>query len=402
MNKFLDFFRISTKNLLKRRLRSWLTMVGIFIGIAAVVALISLGEGLQASIDAEFKELGTDKIIISPAGSIFGAGGVNALSEDDIDLLQGVRGVESAAGYLFTTAQIEVGDEIFYYIVAGFPTDPEQLELMLDFYDLAEGRMLRKGENKKAVIGHDYAFSPAFEKNVDVGDKITIKDETFDIVGRFERIGNAADDRTVVIPMDTARDLLGIDERIDSIFVKAKAGSQPAEVAQRIEREMRRDRDQKEGEEDFSVQTFDEFLESFLSIINIVTTFLAFIAAISLLVGGIGIMNTMYTAVIERTKEIGIMKAIGAKNSDVLTLFLIESGMLGMAGGLIGVIIGAVFSTVAATIATAAGGFTLKASFPLWLVGGAFLFSFLVGCLAGFVPAYQASRKHPVDALRYG
>ncbi len=142
-------------------------------------------------------------------------------------------------------------------------------------------------------------------------------------------------------------------------------------------------------------------MESFQVILNIIQIFLIGIAAISLVVGGIGIMNTMYTSVLERTKEIGIMKSIGAKNSDILIIFLIESGILGLIGGLIGIILGMSFSKLIELGAKLAGYGMIQVSFPLLLILGTLLFSFLIGTISGVLPARQASKLKPVDALRY-
>ena len=401
-DKFKDFLGIALNGITKRRMRSWLTMVGIFIGIAAVIALIGLGQGLQRTVNAEFEKLGTDKVIISPAGSIFGAGGVDALTEHDIKLIKKIKGVDSVTGYLFSTAQVAWKDEQYWPIVMGISPEKDQLKLIEEMYPIEKGRWFGHGEKNKAVIGYDYAHSTAFKKPLEVGDKFTINGEDFDVVGMLEKVGNSQDDRTVIVPIDTARTLLGVPNRLDSIIVKVKADTTPEEVAATIEREMRKDRGQKPGEEDFNVQTFKDVIKSFLVILDIVTTVLAGIAGISLLIGAIGIMNTMYTSVLERTKEIGIMKAIGATNGDVLTLFLIESGLLGLAGGIIGILLGVGIASLTAYLAQTLGGFEyLKAHFSLLLIGGSLFFSFAIGVLSGVLPARKAARKNPVDSLRY-
>ncbi|MEK6820731.1 MAG: FtsX-like permease family protein, partial [Nanoarchaeota archaeon] len=164
----------------------------------------------------------------------------------------------------------------------------------------------------------------------------------------------------------------------------------------------RKERGEKEGQETFSVQTSSQLLESFNSIFAVVQAVFVGIAAISLIVGGIGIMNTMYTAVLERTKEIGTMKAVGAKNSDILLIFLFESGLLGLVGGAIGIGLGIGIGKAVEIIAQQQLGTPfLRASFSLTLILGALLFSFVVGSVSGVLPALQASRLKPADALRY-
>ncbi len=402
-SKLHDYLQISLKSIFNRKLRSWLTMVGIFIGIAAVVALSSLGIGLQHFINAEFEELGVDKIFIMPGGAIFGAGGVDALTHDDVDLISKVRGVETVGGFMFSTARVEWKDELWWNVVMGVSDDPEEQSAVLTSnYAVKFGRPIKKGEKYKAIIGYDYSHSKDFKKPLNIGDKVYINGYKFDVVGALDKVGNKADDRTIIIPVDTARELFGVPTRLDSIIVKTNSGEDPALVAERIERAMRRDRGQDEGEEDFAVQTAQDFLDSLMKIIGIVIGTVLLIAFISLLVGAVGIMNTMYTAVLERTQEIGVMKAIGARNSDVLYLFLFESGMLGLTGGVIGLLMGVGLALLASYLAQTLGGFELlKASFPVYLIIGSLVFSFVVGVLSGILPAKQAAMKNPVDSLRY-
>jgi putative ABC transport system permease protein len=177
-------------------------------------------------------------------------------------------------------------------------------------------------------------------------------------------------------------------------------GADPDTVAEKIKSRLRSYRNVKVDEEDFTVQTFQNMIESFKTVLNIVTIVLSGIAAISLIVGGIGIMTTMYTSVIERTRQIGIMKAIGARNENILMIFMFESGFLGLVGGMIGVVIGIIASILAEVLVKYyIPEFTVYLGFDLVL--GALAFSFIVGCVSGFMPSYQAAHMKPVDALRY-
>ena len=183
---------------------------------------------------------------------------------------------------------------------------------------------------------------------------------------------------------------------------KPKTGFDVTSVADGIERKLLQIKNEKQDQETFIVQTSEQLLTSFTNIFNIVQGVLVGIAAISLLVGGIGIMNTMYTSVLERTKEIGTMKAVGAKNSDILQIFLFESGLLGLVGGAIGVAMGVGLGKGVQYIATAALGTNLlQASITFPLIAGALAFSFIIGSLSGILPALQAARLKPADALRY-
>ena len=198
------------------------------------------------------------------------------------------------------------------------------------------------------------------------------------------------------------KDLLDIDNEYDLIVAKVKDKDQIEIVSEEIERKLMNDRNEKVGEETFTVETPIQSLASVNVILNIINLIVVGIAAISLLVGGIGIANTMYTSVLERTKEIGIMKAVGARNEDVLWIFLIESGLLGLVGGIIGVILGIVASKGIEYVAlTQLNTTLLQVSTPPFLIIGCLLFGFLVGAVSGSIPAIQASKTNVVDALRH-
>jgi putative ABC transport system permease protein len=215
-------------------------------------------------------------------------------------------------------------------------------------------------------------------------------------------MGSKHDDEAIWIPLETTKEIYNTEEYY-AIMARVKDNYIPGDVAENIKEKLRKHRNVKEGEEDFTVQTSQELLDSVGVILDAVQWFLIGIAAISLLVGGIGIMNTMYTSVLERTREIGVMKAIGARNGDITILFLIEAGVLGMAGGLIGCLLGVTLSkTVEILSAGALANSTLvKAYVSAELIAGALLLSFIVGCVSGVLPARQAANLKPVDALRY-
>jgi len=398
----IDYVKFAYRSIEKRRLRSYLTMIGIFIGIAAVVGLISLGEGLQESIEKQFEDIGVDKIIITPgAGSAQIAGGILAADkfyEGDLDLIRDVRGVEKAGGMIYKVSKVEYKNEIHYTFVIGMSEDIS----ISDFAtDIETGRDLRNGDRYKALIGYLIKEGELFEKGINIRNKIIIEDEEFEVVGSVSKIGNSQDDTQIYIPIETAKELFD-EEGFTNIILKTKSGFDPAKVAEEIEEELRDDRDLEEGEEDFTVQTFEQLMDTFGNILSVVQAVIVGIAAISLLVGGIGIMNTMYMTVLERTKEIGVMKATGARNSHILQIFLIESGIYGLIGGAIGVGIGVGLAKLTEFIAVRfLNTNLLQAHLSLELILGALIFSFVVGAISGIAPAYQASKLKPVEALHY-
>ena len=399
-----DYFKLAINGIIQKGARSGLTMIGIFIGIAAVVSLISLGQGLQDAINEQFEMMGSNAMIIMAGSGFISMGGAaTPMTEYDLDLIKKVRGVDVAGGFISKIAKVEFDDEVKYTWVSGYPQDESKKIIEeIGSYGIDKGRDMKKTDRYKAVIGSMVASGDVFEKAVDVGDTVVINDQKFRVVGIYNPFGNPDDDSAIGIPLETARELFDEPDELFVIMARNKDGFDTAEVAEDIKEKLRKDRGLDEGEEDFMVQTYDQLKESAGVILDIVKWFLVGIAAISLMVGGIGIMNTMYTSVLEKTKEIGVMKAIGARNSDIQLIFLVESGTLGLVGGLIGCIIGISLSKGVEIIAADQLNTTLlKAYVSPELILGALAFSFLVGCASGVFPARQAAQLKPVDALRY-
>ncbi len=400
-----DYFKLSVRSLRRRKVRSWLTMLGIFIGIAAVVSLVSLSQGMQEAINEQFQKIGANRIIIGAGGGSYGpfAGGISTgkLTDKDLSLVRKVEGVEFATGVLSKTARVEFDDKVSFVSIFGVDTDSETRKYVegISFFEVGKGRQFRQGERNSAIVGYT-ASEDFFPKKVEVNDNLKIEGELFDVVGIQKKAGTGVHDSIIRIPLSTAREMFSEPEELSTIFVYVAPGFEPASVGDTIKEEMRQDRDLDEGEEDFTVQTSEEVIGTFKTILALLQAFLIGIAMISLVVGGIGIMNTMYMSVIERTREIGIMKSVGARNKDVLLIFLLESGLLGLAGGAVGTAIGMAISKGVEVAAASTGIDLLKITFNPAIIIGALAFSFFVGAISGTLPALQAARLKPVDALR--
>ena len=399
-----DYFVIALGSLRKRFLRTSLTMLGIFIGIASVVALISLGQGMQDAINAQFASVGTDKIIVQGSSAGFGPPGQNAagiVDKHDLKLVRQIAGVKRAAGRLLRSSTVEYADGIKVTFAASIPEESDDRDLVIEANNIkvAEGRLLKSTDSKKVMVGNNLWTREVFPKPVALGSKLMVNGVQFEVIGLLQKIG-AGRDSAIMMNEHDMRELLNEPEQFSAVVAQVDAGVKPSDVAERVLRAIRRDRHQKEGFEDVTVSSSEDLINSVNTILGVVQAVFIGIAAISLFVGGIGIMNTMYTSVLERTRDIGIMKAIGAKNSDILWIFLLESGLLGMAGGAIGVLIGIGLSKLVEIGARGAIGNVLKASFPVTLIVGALLFSFFVGMISGVLPARQASKLPPVEALR--
>lgn len=402
-----DYFKLAYKSARQRKLRSWLTMIGIFIGIAAVVALISLSQGLQTAVEQQFVQLGSDKLVVQAAGFGFGPPGTGVadpLTEDDEDEIKKVKGVEQVVGRLIRTAKVKYKDEIKYPHVVSMPDggDSQEMDLVVEAnnYKIEKGRMLKKGDKYKIVVGSEFV-EDYYDRPFELKDRVTIQGQDFRVVGILKKSGNPQQDLSMLVPESALREILDLDDELDIILLKVKSEEDVPFVEERVKKALRKSRDLEEGKEDFTVETPGQIIATLTSIIAVIQGVLVGIASISLVVGGIGIMNTMYTAVVERTKEIGIMKALGARRRRILLLFMIESGFLGLFGGAIGVVLGMSISKMIELVAAQIYGTNLiQADFNLFVIFGALMFAFTIGGLSGVFPARQAAILKPVDALR--
>jgi putative ABC transport system permease protein len=382
-------------------------MLGIFIGIAAVVSLISLGQGMQDAINSAFATIGTDKVILEAQQAGFGPPGTDTvakITEHDLELVRHVPGVRRAAGRTLQGVNVEFAENVHTMFMADLPKEDDARDLVVEAFRLRirHGRELKPTDRGSVVVGNDLMYKEVFPKPVRVNSRLLINGKRFKVVGVMEKSGQPGRDEVIIMNREDARDLLGLDDELSAVVAQTEPGEKVRDVAERIARAVRQDRHQQEGFEDFTVQTSEELIKSVNTVLTAVQLVLIGIAAISLLVGGIGIMNTMYTAVLERTGEIGVMKAIGARNGDIMLLFLVESGMLGMVGASIGILLGMGFGIAVEKGAEQVfGPNILQASFSPALIIGALLFGFIVGTLSGILPARQAAGLKPVEALRY-
>jgi len=399
-----EYIKIAITNITHRKIRSWLTLLGIIVGVIAVVALVSLSQGMQAAVKEQFKKLGSNRIIVNAGGKSFGPIGTELvtakLSEKDIKAINTVKGIEAKMGTLMRTSRVEFKGETKPVTVNAIPLDTEARRIIekTSFFQVAEGRQIKQGDKYAVVIGHKIAYD-LFDKDIKLGDSIKINGQEFRVVGIKKETGTPHDLLTI-IPLDTARALFNEPEEVSAIYITVSENLVPAEIAEDVKKALRSSRGVEEGKEDFTVSTAENIVSSFKTILNIVQAVLIGIAAISILVGAIGITNTMYTSVVERTKDIGVMKTTGAKNSDIAMIFLTESSLLGFIGGLLGVVIGTMIRKTASTLAFEFGAITLDTRITPMLVISMLVFSTAVGAISGILPARRAAALQPVEALR--
>lgn len=402
-----DYLKLTVSNLKRRKIRAWLTMIGIFIGIASIVALIGLGEGLQNTINSQFGFLGKDILSITASGGFGppGTGVVDPLTDKELDAAKKIPGVIGAGGRLLESVKIEFNEKVGFGYVASIPDgDDRKIIEHVQNTKAVKGRLLEDGDSGVAVIGNDFADPDnIYKKAILPGSKIKMQDKEFKVIGILEKKGNFQLDGSIFINEEDMRSLFSIpDDEYDIIAVQFDENADVNEIQADIEKELRKIRDVKEGEENFAVETPASIIASVNSVLLGVKIFVYIIAGISLLVGGIGIMNTMYTAVVERTKEIGIMKSIGAKNSTIFIIFFIESGLLGAIGGIVGAVFGALISIALSKIGNLVLGSSLISTHLTYqLILGSIFFAFIIGTFFGTLPAIQASKLSPVEALRF-
>ncbi|WP_440948639.1 ABC transporter permease [Methanosarcina sp. T3] len=407
------YLKMGLNMLLHSKLRSWLTIIGIVIGIGSVVGILSLGDAMEEQVQSRLSEMDLTLITISPgytraSSNMPGPGGGGPggtttdveLTDDDIDALQGLDGIEYIAGQISGSEPVIYAGENATMTITGVDTQVWQYMTTLE---TQSGRLLEPSDKYVAVIGSGVA-SDTYDQEIGVNQVITINGKSVRVVGILTEEGQG--DRSIYMPIDAAVNLIDDAEEdvFDTITVKAKSEDLVDELMEDIEDKLMVSRHIiREDDQDFSVSASKSMAESVTEMTSSMTLFLGAIAAVSLLVGAVGIANTMFTSVLEKTKEIGTMKAIGAKNRDILMIFLFNSAMVGLVGGVLGVILGAFVSTLfpllGMTMMGGGGDSGLYLAPDLMAFG--LILAIVIGVASGVVPAYRASKLKPVDALRY-
>jgi putative ABC transport system permease protein len=395
-----ESIQYSLRNIKHRKTRSFLTVFSILIGIATIFIFISFGYGLYNYIGQLSSSSSANKLIIQSKGGISGLDENFKLDDDDLAVVNRAAGVMDATGLYVKSAEVVWNNERIYASLLAF--DPKKpLMIEVSNIEIASGRELSSGDSGKVVLGYNYQISgKIFKKEVKLNDNIEIQGKKLKVVGFYNSVGNPADDSQVYIINDYVNILYPGNNSYTWIIAEADL-KEVVKAKENIEKGLIKSRNLEEGKEDFYVQSFEDMIESYSSALDIVIAFIILIALISVLVSAINTANTMITSVIERYKEIGILKAIGAKNSEILKIFLFESSFLGFIAGCIGVIVGFVGTYIGGAILANVGFGFLKPYYNFWLFFGCIVFATLTGAISGVLPAIRASKINPVDALRY-
>src|SRR3990170_2154984 len=397
--------RIALRAMGRNKLRSFLTMLGIIIGVGAVIAMVAIGEGAKATIRSQIASLGTNVLIVLPGTSVqggvrTGSGGVNTLVDSDAKaMMQELPSVAFASPALRRPEQVVAGNLNWSTLAQGVAPEFEQIR----DWQVAEGRFLHEGDMesaaKVAVVGQT-VVDQLFGNDDPIDSVLRIRNIPFRVVGVLAPKGQSSQgtdqDDTVMIPYTTMQKRLMRITWVQSIVVSAVSAERVQEAQEQISLLLRqRHRIGPDREDDFTIRNLSDIAEAASASARVMAVLLGSVASISLLVGGIGIMNIMLVSVTERTHEIGIRMAVGARSRDIMLQFLVEAVVMAATGGGIGILLGIGTSEV----------LKLWANWPTLvspsIVAVAFLFSGAVGVFFGFYPAKKASTLDPIDALRY-
>ncbi|PIT84233.1 hypothetical protein COU37_04165 [Candidatus Micrarchaeota archaeon CG10_big_fil_rev_8_21_14_0_10_45_29] len=398
----LDLLAYSLRSLAHRKLRAYLTVLGIVIGIAAVVSLVSISDGLYAGVQEQLEAFGPRNAVVVPgdiSGFAISGGGyappsAGRLFDKDAQRVKSIPGVVDAAKGISVRSLLSFKKNNITISISGVEAQPFNKLMKLD---ILEGRFLGDNDRHVAVIGADYAQGDIFKNDkMGVGSVFYLGEERikFRVVGILDP-SNSVSGTMIIVPFDDAKELAGdalLEGEVSAIRFAVEEGYDVDAVLSRVEANLAGSRGVRLDEKDFSLITADFILEQVGQIIGVLTAVLGFIISISLLVGGFGVANTMFMTVMEKTKEIGTLKAIGATSKDIMLLIILESALIGFAGGSLGLFAGWIISLIASV-------FDFKTVITPFLAFFAIAFSMGIGIISGILPAYRASKLSPIAAI---
>ncbi len=405
-----DSLLYALKNMRNRSLRSWLTITGLVVGVIAIVVILAVSEGFNQEINSQLSAFSPDTIIVYPSANAIstltsGSGGfaraptTGKLFQNDVDSIKSIPGVKTVSRILFGRSSLSYkGDNITGTV---FAMDRDGFDQFAGYLDIETGRLYNDGEKGVVVLGADAATQTFGKKQLSVGSVLEINGQDFRVVGILKRIGtsfSSHDDKAIYVSYDEGKDLFSdqyLPNEVALVYLQIDPGYDPSQIKSIIEQKLASNHHVRMDQLDFSVITAAQVYEIVSTVLTAVELVLGGVTLIASVVGAIGIANTMFMNVLERTGEIGILKSVGATRNDILRIFLIESAIIGFAGGVIGLALGFVILQIMHDY------FGVPVFLRLRIIAFVFLFSIGTGLLAGLIPSLRASRLDPVDALRY-
>ena len=392
--KALDIISFAFNNIKQKKTQSLLTMIGIVIGVFAIVSLISIGYGVQEYMQGEMMKMGGNKLTILPIKQ-FGVPPTHFFTDKDIKAINGIKGVDSVVYGWFGGTDIEYNNEKKYVsYFYGAPNNIKEVNSGTG-YDIEEGRWLSNSDTYKCIIGYGIAHD-LFDRGVKIGDRIIVKDKKFKVVGIMKQIGNQQDDNSIIIPISVGENIFNKQNEYNYITVVVKDSKDIDKISNDITDTL----EKSFGDTEFSVLSAEQLADTVGGVLNVLTLFISGVAGISLLVGAVGISNTTHMSILQRKKDIGILKSLGAETTDISAIFIVESGFLGLFGGIIGTIIGIIAAKIIENIAHTSGYIMVNAWISWELIVGVLMFSFMIGVISGYLPARSGAKLNPIDTLR--
>jgi putative ABC transport system permease protein len=396
------------ESLSANKLRAGLTILGIVIGVGAVIAMVSIGRGAQATITESINGIGTNLVFVFRGGSEDVRNPKPITLEDAAAIADPFQApsVQAVAPVIQGNGKVTFGRESTTTSITGVTPDYASVRK----YNLTEGEFINQeqmlGQASVVLLGSEVADKLFSRQEGLVGETVRIEGQPFRVIGVLESKGGSGfsnADNQVMVPFSTARERLihhNVSDQVDLLLVEASSPKEVPAASDEVAQILRTRHRTAIGADDFTILTQQDFLSTASTITNVLTIFLGGVAAISLLVGGIGIMNIMLVSVTERTREIGLRKAVGAHKVDIMVQFLAESAVLSLVGGVIGIILGYSIAIIVSQIAKANNA-AITPSIGIDIILIATLFSTAVGLFFGLYPANRAANLEPVEALRY-
>lgn len=393
----IDLFNLVYKNLMEKKSRAFLTISGIIIGIFTFTFFLFVSQGLSNAISEQFSGFGLNVLVVQSANNQNSNGppGGSGLTQTD---LQKIKQVVRDYKYItpqnfYSQGQWEYGREKQVQVAVGFPDEYFQ-EVSEDIgFELVEGRLLKSGDQGVIVLGAKAVES--YETNLKVGSSVKINDESFRVIGILKERGDLFLDNAFIVPFEDIGDLRG-DDTYTAIRISFLEGADLELMEKNIENRLNPNGDEKT----VSISSPKDAIERFNQILGVLTLIISFVSAIALLVGGINVMNTMYSSVLERVQEISAMKALGATNNNILGMFLIESSFLGFVGALIGFVGAYILAEGLSYLITNFAGYNVPVNFSLNMFLAIILITTFFAMLFGTYPAWRGAKVNPADNLR--